>query len=66
MQAVMCVGDATTTRQGLSRRGARALVRARLRRRALACLFAVSLPVMALFMAGWIAWLRGERVLEDR
>jgi hypothetical protein len=66
MQAVMTLDDATTTRQGPSRRGARALVRARLRRRALACLFAVSLPVVALLMAGWMAWLRGERVVGDR
>jgi hypothetical protein len=40
------------------------LARKRLKRRVLACLFAMSLPVVALLAAGWMAWLRGDVVVE--
>jgi len=67
MEAGMCVGDTTAARRGaggLSRRGALKLARRRLKRRVLACLFAMSLPVVALLAAGWMAWLRGDVVIE--
>lgn len=45
-------------KKGLSRRSARELLRKRLQRRAVVCLFAVSLPVVCLLMAGLLKWLR--------
>ena len=54
----------TLTRKGASRRRTRAQARARMQRRLVVCLFAVSLPVVALLAAGWMAWWRGDVVVE--
>jgi hypothetical protein len=58
------VGEATAARRALSRRGARKRARARLQRRVLVVLFAMSLPVVSLLLAAWMAWLRGDMVVE--
>jgi hypothetical protein len=35
-----------------------------MQRRLMVCLFAMLLPVVALLAAGWMAWLRGDVVVE--
>ena len=64
MEAGTSMGETMVTRKGASRRWTRAQARTRMQRRLMVCLFAMLLPVVALLAAGWMAWLRGDVVVE--
>ncbi len=66
MEDTESVGEATAARRALSRRGTWKRARARLQRRVLVVMFAMSLPVASLLLAKWLAWLRGDMVVAVR
>ncbi len=56
--------SSATSSEDMTSRYARKRVRARQARRVLVVLFAMLLPVLCLLMAGWLAWRRGDVVVD--